>query len=149
MGAEDEPALEVHPEVLAPGLVEGDALPAAGASPRSRGASNRVSTCPCSAGFRACGGLVERVAFGHRASVPAGTVGAMTSVSSTVGASETSAGRPVGVGRAPVQDAVDATDACKGGHVTVNGKSAKPATPVAIGSRVEARGWGAATASSR
>jgi ribosome-associated heat shock protein Hsp15 len=32
----------------------------------------------------------------------------------------------------------DATEACKGGHVSVNGKSAKPATPVAIGSRVEA-----------
>ena len=32
----------------------------------------------------------------------------------------------------------DATDACKGGHVSVNGKSAKPATPVTIGSRVEA-----------
>ena len=36
----------------------------------------------------------------------------------------------------------DATDACKGGHVTVNGKSAKPATPVAVGSRVEARAAG-------
>jgi ribosome-associated heat shock protein Hsp15 len=33
----------------------------------------------------------------------------------------------------------DATDACKGGHVKVNGKTAKAATPVAIGSRVEAR----------
>lgn len=33
----------------------------------------------------------------------------------------------------------EATDACKGGHVTVNGKSAKPATPVAVGSMVEAR----------
>ena len=32
----------------------------------------------------------------------------------------------------------EATDACKGGHVSVNGKSAKPATPVAVGSRVEA-----------
>ncbi len=36
----------------------------------------------------------------------------------------------------------EATDACKGGHVSVNGKSAKPATPVAIGSRVEARAHG-------
>ncbi|MEQ1788409.1 MAG: RNA-binding S4 domain-containing protein [Acidimicrobiales bacterium] len=33
----------------------------------------------------------------------------------------------------------DATDACKGGHVSVNGKGAKAATPVAVGSRVEAR----------
>ena len=33
----------------------------------------------------------------------------------------------------------DATDACKGGHVHVNGKSAKPATPVRPGDRVEAR----------
>jgi ribosome-associated heat shock protein Hsp15 len=33
----------------------------------------------------------------------------------------------------------EATEACKGGHVKVNGKSAKPSTPVAIGSRVEAR----------
>ena len=33
----------------------------------------------------------------------------------------------------------DATDACKGGHVRVNGTSAKPATPVRIGDRVEAR----------
>ena len=32
----------------------------------------------------------------------------------------------------------EATDACKGGHVSVNGKSAKPSTPVAVGSRVEA-----------
>jgi ribosome-associated heat shock protein Hsp15 len=32
----------------------------------------------------------------------------------------------------------EATDACKGGHVSVNGKTAKPATPVAVGSRVEA-----------
>ena len=36
----------------------------------------------------------------------------------------------------------DATDACKGGHVTVNGKSAKPSTPVAVGSTVEARAHG-------
>jgi ribosome-associated heat shock protein Hsp15 len=36
----------------------------------------------------------------------------------------------------------EATDACKGGHVSVNGKSAKPATPVAIGSMVEARAHG-------
>lgn len=33
----------------------------------------------------------------------------------------------------------DATDACRGGHVQVNGQSAKPATPVRIGDRVEAR----------
>ena len=33
----------------------------------------------------------------------------------------------------------DATDACKGGHVRVNGKSAKPASPVRPGDRVEAR----------
>ena len=31
------------------------------------------------------------------------------------------------------------TDACKGGHVTVNGTSAKPATKVKVGDRVEAR----------
>ena len=31
-----------------------------------------------------------------------------------------------------------ATDACRGGHVQVNGKAAKAATPVAVGSRVEA-----------
>ena len=36
----------------------------------------------------------------------------------------------------------EATDACKGGHVSVNGKSAKPTTPVAIGSMVEARAHG-------
>ncbi len=36
----------------------------------------------------------------------------------------------------------EATDACKGGHVSVNGKSAKPATPVAVGSQVEARARG-------
>lgn len=33
----------------------------------------------------------------------------------------------------------DATDACKGGHVKVNGASAKPATTVRVGDRVEAR----------
>ena len=33
----------------------------------------------------------------------------------------------------------DATEACKGGHVTVNGATAKPATTVGVGSRVEAR----------
>ncbi len=33
----------------------------------------------------------------------------------------------------------DATDACRGGHVKVNGTSAKPATPVRVGDRVEAR----------
>lgn len=31
-----------------------------------------------------------------------------------------------------------ATDACKGGHVRINGTSAKPATPVRVGDRVEA-----------
>ena len=31
-----------------------------------------------------------------------------------------------------------ASDACKGGHVTVNGRPAKPASPVRIGDRVEA-----------
>jgi ribosome-associated heat shock protein Hsp15 len=32
-----------------------------------------------------------------------------------------------------------ATDACKGGHVKVNGRAAKAATPVKVGDRVEAR----------
>lgn len=32
-----------------------------------------------------------------------------------------------------------ATDACKGGHVRLNGRSAKAASPVRIGDRVEAR----------
>ena len=32
-----------------------------------------------------------------------------------------------------------ATDACRGGHVRVNGVTAKPATPVRVGDRVEAR----------
>src|SRR5688572_12336013 len=32
-----------------------------------------------------------------------------------------------------------ATDACRGGHVKVNGASAKPATTVRVGDRVEAR----------
>jgi ribosome-associated heat shock protein Hsp15 len=31
-----------------------------------------------------------------------------------------------------------ATDACRGGHVKVNGRTAKPATPVRPGDRVEA-----------
>jgi ribosome-associated heat shock protein Hsp15 len=31
-----------------------------------------------------------------------------------------------------------ASDACKGGHVTVNGRPAKPASPVRVGDRVEA-----------
>ena len=31
----------------------------------------------------------------------------------------------------------DATDACRGGHVKVNGASAKPATTVRVGDRVE------------
>ena len=33
----------------------------------------------------------------------------------------------------------DAAQACRGGHVRVNGKTAKPATPVKVGDRVEAR----------
>lgn len=32
-----------------------------------------------------------------------------------------------------------AADACKAGHVTVNGKKAKPAAPVRVGDRIEAR----------
>jgi ribosome-associated heat shock protein Hsp15 len=32
-----------------------------------------------------------------------------------------------------------ATDACKGGHVTVDGRSAKPSMPVHVGSRVQAQ----------
>lgn len=32
-----------------------------------------------------------------------------------------------------------ATDACRGGHVRVNGRSAKASTPVRVGDRVEAR----------
>ena len=32
-----------------------------------------------------------------------------------------------------------ATDACRGGHVDVNGSAAKPATPVRVGTRVTAR----------
>lgn len=32
-----------------------------------------------------------------------------------------------------------ATELCRGGHVTVNGTAAKPATPVKVGDRVEAR----------
>jgi len=32
----------------------------------------------------------------------------------------------------------DAATACRGGHVTVNGKAAKPATPVKLGDRIEA-----------
>jgi ribosome-associated heat shock protein Hsp15 len=35
-----------------------------------------------------------------------------------------------------------ATDACRGGHVRVNGASAKPATTVRVGDRVEARAHG-------
>lgn len=33
----------------------------------------------------------------------------------------------------------DATDLCRGGHVEVNGRPAKPASPVRVGDRVEAR----------
>jgi ribosome-associated heat shock protein Hsp15 len=33
----------------------------------------------------------------------------------------------------------DATDACRGGHVRVNGTTAKPATPVGVGDRVHVR----------
>lgn len=33
----------------------------------------------------------------------------------------------------------EATDGCRGGHVRVNGKPAKPATPVRVGDRVEVR----------
>lgn len=36
----------------------------------------------------------------------------------------------------------EATDACRGGHVRVNGAGAKPATPVRPGDRVEARAHG-------
>ena len=32
-----------------------------------------------------------------------------------------------------------ATDACRGGHVRVHGDAAKPATPIRVGDRVEAR----------
>jgi ribosome-associated heat shock protein Hsp15 len=32
----------------------------------------------------------------------------------------------------------DAASACRGGHVKVNGKSAKPATPLKVGDQVEA-----------
>ncbi|MFT3851666.1 MAG: RNA-binding S4 domain-containing protein [Ilumatobacteraceae bacterium] len=35
-----------------------------------------------------------------------------------------------------------ATDACKGGHVKVNGHAVKAATPVKVGDRVEARAGG-------
>lgn len=37
----------------------------------------------------------------------------------------------------------EATDACRGGHVRVNGRTAKAATPVTIGDRVEVRAHGA------
>lgn len=33
----------------------------------------------------------------------------------------------------------EATDVCRGGHVRVNGRPAKPATTVSVGDRVEAR----------
>ncbi|CAN5804200.1 RNA-binding S4 domain-containing protein [soil metagenome] len=33
----------------------------------------------------------------------------------------------------------EATAACRGGHVRVNGRGAKPATPVTVGDRVEVR----------
>ena len=32
-----------------------------------------------------------------------------------------------------------ASDSCKGGHVRINGRPAKPASPVRVGDRVEAR----------
>ncbi|HEX6257510.1 MAG TPA: RNA-binding S4 domain-containing protein [Euzebyales bacterium] len=32
-----------------------------------------------------------------------------------------------------------AADGCRGGHVRINGRSAKPASPVRVGDRVEAR----------
>jgi ribosome-associated heat shock protein Hsp15 len=35
-----------------------------------------------------------------------------------------------------------ATDACRGGHVRINGTVAKPATPVKVGDRIEARAGG-------
>jgi ribosome-associated heat shock protein Hsp15 len=35
-----------------------------------------------------------------------------------------------------------ATDACRGGHVRVNGAPAKPATNVKVGDRVEAQAYG-------
>lgn len=35
-----------------------------------------------------------------------------------------------------------ATDACRGGHVKVNGRAAKPATTVRVGDRVEAHAHG-------
>ncbi|MGV3759739.1 MAG: RNA-binding S4 domain-containing protein [Actinomycetota bacterium] len=37
----------------------------------------------------------------------------------------------------------DATEACRGGHVKVNGKTAKPAALVAVGDRVQVRVHGA------
>lgn len=37
----------------------------------------------------------------------------------------------------------EATDACRGGHVDLNGTSAKAAAPVRVGDRVEARVHGA------
>lgn len=33
----------------------------------------------------------------------------------------------------------DAAEACRGGHVRINGRTAKPASPVRVGDRVEAR----------
>jgi ribosome-associated heat shock protein Hsp15 len=33
----------------------------------------------------------------------------------------------------------EATDACRGGHVRIDGKAAKPASPVSVGRTVEAR----------
>jgi ribosome-associated heat shock protein Hsp15 len=35
-----------------------------------------------------------------------------------------------------------ATDACKGGHVKVNGRPAKPASPVRVGDTIQARAAG-------
>jgi ribosome-associated heat shock protein Hsp15 len=41
----------------------------------------------------------------------------------------------------------DAATACKGGHVKINGKDAKPATTIQVGDRIEARSDGAIASS--
>jgi len=38
----------------------------------------------------------------------------------------------------------DATDGCRGGHVEINGQTAKPAAPVRVGDRVQVRAHGTA-----